>query len=121
MRIEAQSVAEYIAKLPPDRAAIIAHLRRQLHAIAPAIRETLDYGMPTYYYSSDTLVCSFGSQKHYCALYVDPAIVTSYRGQLDGLNCGKSCIRFRRLEELPIMDEILRDAYARATGASSVD
>jgi hypothetical protein len=42
------------------------------------------------------------SHKHYMSLYLDAGLVDLYRGDLARLSAGKSCIRFRRLDDLPL-------------------
>jgi hypothetical protein len=35
------------------------------------------------------------------SLYLDPALVERHKTQLAGLSLGKSCIRFKKLDQLP--------------------
>ena len=58
------------------------------------------YGMPTYELNGH--VAAFASQKHYVSLYMDTDLVAAHRQDFGHLNCGKSCIRFSRLEQLPL-------------------
>jgi uncharacterized protein YdhG (YjbR/CyaY superfamily) len=57
--------------------------------------------MPTYEYGDDVL-CAFASQKRYMSLYMDTGIVEKHREELTGLSIGKSCIRFRNMDQLPL-------------------
>ena len=45
------------------------------------------------------------SQKHYMSLYMDTELVEKHRQALAHLNLGKSCIRFKKLEDL-LMDVV---------------
>ena len=36
------------------------------------------------------------------SLYLDPAVVDAHRAALHALDLGKSCVRFRRLSQLPL-------------------
>jgi uncharacterized protein YdhG (YjbR/CyaY superfamily) len=74
--------------------------------VAPDAVETMKYRMPTYEYG-DHALCAFASQKHYMSLYMDTDIVEKHREELSGLNVGKSCIRFRKMDQLP-MDTVKR-------------
>ncbi len=47
-------------------------------------------------------MCALASQKQYMSLYMDTSLVEKYRQELAGLDVGKSCIRFKRLEDLPL-------------------
>jgi len=101
-----QEVDEYLENLAPERRAALAKLRSLVFEVAPDAVETMKYRMPTYEYE-DAVLCAFASQKHYMSLYMDTDIVENYREELTGLSIGKSCIRFRKLDQLP-MDTIKR-------------
>jgi uncharacterized protein YdhG (YjbR/CyaY superfamily) len=75
----------------------------------------MEYGMPTYRAGADML-CAFNRQKQYFALYVDPEVLAQHRKALKGLDCGKSCIRFRTADALPweAAEAILRACAAAA-------
>jgi uncharacterized protein YdhG (YjbR/CyaY superfamily) len=95
------SVDEYLAELGPERRAALTALRSAILATVPGAAETMKYRMPTYEYAGDVL-CAFASQKQYMSLYMDTDLVEKHRGELAGLSVGKSCIRFRKLEKLPL-------------------
>jgi uncharacterized protein YdhG (YjbR/CyaY superfamily) len=96
-----QEVDEYLENLAPERQAALAKLRSLVFEVAPDAVETMRYRMPTYEYG-DGVLCAFASQKHYVSLYMDTDIVEKYREELTGLSIGKSCIRFRKLDQLPL-------------------
>ncbi len=79
----------------------MTELRSLVLASAPDAVETMRYRMPTYDYR-DHMICAFASQKHYMSLYMDTAIVYDHREELAHLHLGKSCIRFRSLDQLPL-------------------
>ena len=65
---------------------------------------------------------AFPSHKSYYSVYVMGGRVADHRDALGNLNCGKSCIRFKKLDELPldVLREIVRDtASANESAASS--
>jgi hypothetical protein len=72
--------------------------------------------MPTY--ELDDVVCSFASQKHYMSLYMDVDLVEKHRVELEHLDVGKSCIRFKRIEDLPLetVSQILVETVAGSGG-----
>lgn len=96
-----QEVDQYLADLVPERQAALSGLRALIQEAVPDAVETLRYRMPTYEYQGGVL-CAFASQKHYMSLYMDVDLVERHRKELDGLDVGKSCIRFKRLEQLPL-------------------
>ncbi len=97
---EINEVDAYIQALPPDRSAALTALRNLVRETLPEARETMRYRMPTY--ELDEVVCSFASQKHYMSLYLDSGLVEENRIQWGKLDVGKSCVRFKRLEDLPL-------------------
>jgi hypothetical protein len=63
-----------------------------------------------------------GAQKHYVSLYVIPAVLAEHRDAFPGLSAGKSCLRFRKLEQLdpaPLRKLLADVLVARRRGASS--
>lgn len=96
-----REVDEYLEKLVPERRVALAQLRSVVFEVVPDASETIKYKMPTYEFQGHVL-CAFASQKHYMSLYMDVGIVEKHRDELQGLSVGKSCIRFRRIEQLPL-------------------
>jgi uncharacterized protein YdhG (YjbR/CyaY superfamily) len=115
MQSTAATVDEYLAELPDDRRAAIEALRALIKEVAPEAVEAMRYGMAGYEMDGDILA-SVGSQKRYLALYVcDAGAVEAHREHLGKLDCGKGCIRFRKLADLPlgVIADILRSAADR--------
>jgi uncharacterized protein YdhG (YjbR/CyaY superfamily) len=111
MQSKAATVSEYIKELPPDRRAALSELRGLIRRVAPKAAETMQYGIPVF---GD--VCALASQKHYMALYVcEGALVQSHLAQLGKVNCGKGCIRFKRLADLNLntVETLLREVLKR--------
>ena len=118
MKSNATTVPDYLAELPADRQAALKKVRSVIKKAVPKAKESMQYGMPAY--ELNGLVCGLASQKNYMALYVcEPDIVDAHRDALGTLNCGKGCIRFRNLDELPLgaITEILQEAAAKRSGA----
>jgi uncharacterized protein YdhG (YjbR/CyaY superfamily) len=95
------AVDAYLEGLEPERRDWLSQLRSMVFDVVPEAVETMKYRMPTYEYEGSVL-CAFASQKHYVSLYMDTGLVELHRDELAGLDVGKSCIRFRRLEKLPL-------------------
>jgi uncharacterized protein YdhG (YjbR/CyaY superfamily) len=94
-------VDAYLQGLTPERRAALETLREMVFEVVPEVVETFKYRMPTYGYDGE-MMCAFASQKRYVSLYLDTGLVEKYRDRLEGLNIGKSCIRFKKLEALPL-------------------
>jgi uncharacterized protein YdhG (YjbR/CyaY superfamily) len=93
-------VDSYLEKLPPERRAALQTLREMILQAAPQAQESMRYGLPTYEYPAGTF--GLAAQKQYLALYMDVTVVENHRAELGGLSIGKSCIRFKRLDQLPL-------------------
>ncbi len=102
----AATVDEYIDELEGERREAVIRLRQVLKGAIPDLRETMSHGMP--YYTKGDDYYAIASQKHYLSLYVsDMELLTRYRGRLGKVNLGKSCVRFRRLENIDL--NVVRD------------
>jgi len=107
MQSEATSITDYLNELPIDRRAALTELRALIHRVAPGTVEAMQYGLPAF---GD--LCAFASQKNYMALYVcESDLVHSHLEQLGKVNCGKGCIRFKRLTDLNLstVERLLRE------------
>ncbi len=107
-------IIEYLAKLDPERRAALSVVRSLIQTLVPDAVESMQYRMPTYHYAGQGL-CALASQKHYMSLYMDQDLVEKHRTDLAGLSVGKSCIRFRKLEQLPLetVETILSETVRR--------
>jgi hypothetical protein len=132
-------VEQYLAALPKDRQAAMRQLRQELCAqIDPRFEERVADGVLSYVvplsihpdgYLGNALqpvtFISLASQKSYIALYhmgvyAEPSLrswlETAYRKANLHLDMGKSCVRFRRLEDIPY--DIIGELAGRMTLAS---
>jgi uncharacterized protein YdhG (YjbR/CyaY superfamily) len=114
MQSKATSVDGYLKELPEERRRVMKQLRGLVRKSAPAATECMRYGMPCY--ELGELLCSMAAQKGYYALYVmDGKLVDRFRPQLGKLSVGKGCIRFKRVEDVPldVLGQILSEAASR--------
>ena len=122
MRSEAGSVEEYLAELEEGRRAAISAVRAVILENLPArYEETMQFGMISYvvplsvvaetYNGQPLMYIALASQKQYMSLYLtrvygDAALAAWFRQRYlatgKKLNMGKSCVRFRKLEDLPL-------------------
>ncbi len=121
---------EYIAQLPPDRRAAIEAVREVILNRLPAgYVETIGWGMLAYvvpladypdtYNGQPALYVALASQKRYMSLYLMAVYAdegqrlrfeAAWRATGKRLDMGKSCVRFARLEDLPL--DVVGDAIA---------
>ena len=129
----AATVEEYIDSLAPDRAETVGALRRViLDNLPEGYVETMQYGMMAYviplerypdtYNKQPLAPTCLASQKNYLSLYLhsiymDEAMEAWFRATWEAsgkkLNMGKSCIRFRRIDDLPL--DLVGETVARVT------
>ena len=118
MKSSATTVPEYLAELPADRQAALKKVRSVIRKVIPQAKETMQHGMAAY--ELNGLLCGLASQKNHMALYVcEPEIVDAHRAALGKLNCGKGCIRFRKVDDLPLdtIADILQEAGTKRRAA----
>lgn len=136
MQSQAKTVAAYLKELPEDRRAAISAIRDVIRMnLNPGFEEGMQYGMIGYYvphslypagYHCDPKLplsfASLASQKNYMSLYLlccygnrDEEHWLREQFQQAGmkLDMGKSCIRFKKLEDLPL--EVVGEAFRRVT------
>ena len=118
----ATTVAAYLDALPPERRAVVAAVRDVIRRALPrGYEETMAYGMigysvplaryPRTYNGQPLGYAALAAQKNHYALYLtapyqDPAelawLQEAWRRAGRRLDMGKSCVRFKTLEDLPL-------------------
>lgn len=116
------TVDEYLKSLPDDRREAMTKVRAMVKKNLPkGYREHVDYGMITYDVPLETFgdtynkrpLCYVGlaSQKNHMALYLMSAygdaeqekfLADEFRKAGKKLDMGKSCLRFKQLDDLPL-------------------
>jgi uncharacterized protein YdhG (YjbR/CyaY superfamily) len=100
---KATTVDDFLQSVPPDERAVFAKIRALLKQAHPKVEESMKWRMPTYLIG-ENMVGAFNKQKNYLCLYLNPEAVDPYRKDLKaaGLDCGKSCLRFKKPDDLPL-------------------
>ncbi len=116
-----KTVAGYLKSLPEDRRKALARIRAVVRRVIPQVTERMFYGMPCCFWRGQP-VFAFASQVQYMSLYVDPVVMKEFKPRLGKLNCGKCCIRFRKLEDLPmdVAEGMVRRAVQRVRSGEYV-
>lgn len=95
-----EDVDAYIAAAAPGRQEALRALRDACREHLPGFTEEIRYGMPTYVRDGEPEL-SFASQKQYLSLYVQrPDVLDRHRDELAHLDVGRSCIRYRRVDQI---------------------
>lgn len=131
----AKTAEEYLDELPVDRRAVIEKVREVVLASLPAgYQESINWGMLNYeiplerypdtYNKQPLTYVSLAAQKNYYALYLmcvygdllgHERLEAEFAHAGKKLDMGKSCVRFRRLEDLPL------EVVGRVIGATDPD
>jgi uncharacterized protein YdhG (YjbR/CyaY superfamily) len=111
MQSKAATIREYLSGLSTRERPVIETLDKLVRSTLPTAAGSMKYGMPTYELQGRMI--AFNAQKHYFSFYADPEIVKRHRAELGAVDIGKSCIRFRRIEDVSL--NALRSIVAEYT------
>ena len=131
----AATVSEYLSALPPDERADISKVRRVIRQNLPhGFRESVQWGMICYTVPLSRFSSTYNGQAlcyaaiaahrnyhslHLMTVYGSPAEEKQFKAQYKAtgrkLDMGKSCVRFRSAEDLPL------DLIGRTIASTSVD
>jgi hypothetical protein len=124
---------EYLAQVPDARRELVGAIRRTIIDHLPeGFEETIEFKMLSYvvplerfantYNSRPLPVVSLANQKQYVSLYLMGIyaddrerewFVDAWKATGRRLNMGKSCVRFKRLEDVPL--DVVGQAVARVS------
>ena len=130
-RSNAKTVDAYLAELDPDRKTVMTKVRSAiLERLPDGYQEAMQYGMISYVIPLETYPKTYNkqplqyaglaSQKNYMSLYLmnvygdedtERWFVEEYEKSGKKLDMGKSCVRFKTLDDLPM--ELIGDVIAR--------
>ncbi|NLS76691.1 MAG: DUF1801 domain-containing protein [Chloroflexi bacterium] len=135
MQSQAKTVAEYLDELPADRREAVEAVRQVILAhLPPGYEEAMNWGMIAYqvplerypdtYNGQPLMYAALASQKGHISLYLTSIYMDdqarrqfeeAYRATGKRYDAGKSCVRFKKLDDLPL------ELVGEAIGAMSVD
>ncbi len=122
MKSDAKTIKEYLTEMPDDRREAIKNVRKTILANLPeGYEEALNWGMITYqvplevypdtYNKKPLMYAALANQKNHMAVYLTGIYMDEdlyqgfeekYRSTGKRYDVGKSCVRFRKLEDLPL-------------------
>ena len=135
MKSGARTVQDYLAELTPERCEAVSAVRDVILANLPeGYEEIMDFGMVSYvvplarcpktYNGHPLQYAALSSEKsyvsvHLMSIYADAEsqqwFVDSYRATGKKLDMGKACVRFKKLDDLPL------DLIGEAVGRTSME
>jgi hypothetical protein len=112
--VKAKTVGEYLNDVPIDRKPLILFFHDFIQKSAPKLKASLAYNMLGYgtfqYQNSKKQVLNWpiialANQKNYISIYVcsiegGQYLAEKYKSKLGKVSVGKSCIRFKKLEDV---------------------
>jgi len=130
MRSDAKSVDDYVAELPESRLEAITELRSTiLENLPDGYQESMNFGMITYevpleiypdtYNGKPLMYAALASQKNHFAVYLSGIyqdsdrrddFLDAYKATGKRLDVGQSCVRFRKIEDVPF--DVIGEAIA---------
>ena len=122
VRSKATTVAQYLEELPPERRAVVSAVRKTILANLPeGYAESMNWGMISYEVPLERYPDTYNGQplgylalaaqkRHYSlymtAVYQDPEqeakLREGFKKAGKKLDMGKSCVRFRKLDDIPL-------------------
>ncbi len=124
--VKATSIKEYLAMLPEERRATIEFLHAFIQKISPKLKPIFAYNMLGYgifkykNYKKEIIdwpIIALASQKNYMSLYVcaidgKEYVAEKFKSELGKVSVGKSCIRFKKLEDLNLktLERVIKQA-----------
>ena len=127
------TVDEYLASLPEDRRAVVSTVRDVIRRRLPqGYRESINWGMIAYeiplerypktYNGQPLAYVALAAQKNHYALYLnctgmgaehEARFRNAYLKTGKKLDMGKSCVRFKKLDDLPL--DVIGEEVASTT------
>jgi uncharacterized protein YdhG (YjbR/CyaY superfamily) len=112
--VKAKTVTEYFEMLSEERRQPMEFLHKFIQKIAPTLKPNFAYNMPGYgsfkykNYKKEIIdwpTIGLASQKNYISIYVcamvnGEYIAEKYKNELGKVKVGKSCIRFKKIEDV---------------------
>ncbi len=128
-KIKATSVASYLDAVPSERQEIIRFMHGFIQKAAPKLKPHFAYNMlgygsfPYKNHKNETVMwptVALANQKQYVSVYICSVIDGKYvaethKQELGKVSVGKSCIRFKKLEDvnLPVLKKVIQTAAKR--------
>ena len=138
MQSQAATTDEYLNQLPEERRAVMSAVLDVLRQSMPAgYAETMSWGMvsfeiplatyPNTYNKKPLVYCALAAQKNGYSLYLmgcygspiaREKFETGYRESGKRMDLGKACVRFRKLDDLPL--DVVANSVASITPAEYI-
>ena len=94
---------QYFNSIRTDRLDAMLALQKLIIEVFPNVVEDMVHKLPTYSFNN-LKICAIASQKNYMSLYImNYDLLENFKEELSAFNCGKSCLRFKKLDEKTLL------------------
>ena len=123
-KVKAKTVQEYLASVPKERKELVLFLHDFIKKSAPKLKPHFSYNMLGYgsfsyrnykHEQIDWPTIALANQKNYISIYVCAVdhgkyIAEMHAKELGKVSVGKSCIRFKKIEDvnLPVLKKVIQ-------------
>lgn len=130
--VGATTVTEYFAQIDEPRRSEVKALHKMIRKAVPELKPAMvagmiGYGSYHYKYASgregDWPIIALASQKNYISVYVCASqdgvhLAESHKNELPKASIGKSCIRFKKLEDvdLAVLEKLVKKGVTWMAG-----
>ncbi len=129
--VKAKTVAQYIAAVPEERRTAVRFLHDFIRKSTPKLKAHFAYNMigygsfPYRNYKKELMqwpIIALANQKHYLSVYVCATdkgqyLAEKHKAKLGKVSVGKSCIRFKRIEDVNLRElRVVLKAAERSPG-----
>ena len=91
-------VDDYIAEADDGRRPALERMRAIIREVMPGWSEAMEYGMA--YYRKGEAGAGLANQKGYIAFYAGRGAIEAHADRLEGVDCGKGCIRYKAIGKI---------------------
>lgn len=94
------TIDEFIAGFPEDVRQVLQQLRETIRRAAPAARETINYGIPTFTLNGNLV--HFSAYKHHIGFYPGASGIERFKTELAAYPLSKGAVQFPLGQPLPL-------------------
>ena len=98
--IAANSVGEYLSRVPPPQRAALEKLRTTIKSVVPGATEVISYDIPTFKLDGRMLV-SYAAFKKHCSFFPGAGPIEKHADELRSFQTSKGTIQFTPERPLP--------------------
>lgn len=98
--IKFNTIDDYIAAYPDEIRKILEEIRTTIRVAAPGARETISYGMPTFYLKGNLV--HFAAFKNHIGFYPTPSGIDTFKKELSIYEGAKGSVQFPLEKPVPL-------------------